>query len=83
MPRKARIDAPGVLQHVIIRGIERNPIFTDSQDYRNLIDRLGNILSDTVTPCYAWAQMANHVHLLLRTGHAPLSTVIPRIVVRA
>jgi len=27
MPRKARIDAPGALQHIIIRGIERKAIF--------------------------------------------------------
>ena len=26
MPRKARLDAPGTLHHVIIRGIERRPI---------------------------------------------------------
>ena len=27
MPRKSRIDAPGALHHVIIRGIERGKIF--------------------------------------------------------
>jgi len=68
MPRKARIDAPGALQHIIIRGIERKPIFHDAQDYQNFIERLKNILTDTSTPCYAWVQMTNHVHLLLRTG---------------
>jgi putative transposase len=40
MPRKARIDAPGALQYIIIRGIECNPIFNDAQDYKNFIDRL-------------------------------------------
>jgi hypothetical protein len=29
MPRKARIDAPGALHHIIVRGIERGPIFSD------------------------------------------------------
>jgi REP element-mobilizing transposase RayT len=29
MPRKARIDAPGALHHIIIRGIERKAIFKD------------------------------------------------------
>jgi len=43
MPRKARIDAPGALQHIIIRGIERKAIFNDSQDYQNFIERLGTI----------------------------------------
>jgi len=33
MPRKARIDAPGALHHIVIRGIERKPIFKDSLDY--------------------------------------------------
>ena len=28
MPRLARLDAPGVLHHIIIRGIERHKIFT-------------------------------------------------------
>lgn len=79
MPRKARIDAPGALQHIIIRGIERKAIFKDSQDYQNFIERLGTILTDTSTPCYAWVQMTNHVHLLLRTGQTPLSTVMRRL----
>jgi hypothetical protein len=30
MPRLARIDAPGIVHHVIIRGIERKPIFKDN-----------------------------------------------------
>ena len=79
MPRKARIDAPGALHHIVIRGIERKPIFKDSQDYQNFIDRLGNILSESSTPCFAWVLMTNHCHLLLRTGLAPISTVMRRL----
>jgi hypothetical protein len=43
MPRKARIDAPGALQHIIIRGIERKRIFFDDRDRNDFLDRLGNI----------------------------------------
>ena len=32
MPRKARLDSPGTLHHVIIRGIERRPIVDDEKD---------------------------------------------------
>jgi hypothetical protein len=32
MPRKARIGAPGALQHIVIRRIERERIFVDDQD---------------------------------------------------
>jgi len=35
MPRLARLDAPGVLHHIIIRGIERRKIFRDDQDKDN------------------------------------------------
>jgi hypothetical protein len=55
MPRKARIDAPGALHHIIIRGIERKPIFRDSQDYQNFIERLDIVLMDSSMSCYAWA----------------------------
>ncbi len=79
MPRQARIDAPGALHHVIIRGIERKAIFKDAKDYRNFLDRLGLILTETETPCFAWALMINHAHLLLRTGSVPLSLVMRRL----
>lgn len=79
MPRKARIDAPGALHHVIIRGIERKAIFKDTKDYRNFLDRLNLVFTETETPCFAWALMSNHAHLLVRTGLVPLSLVMRRL----
>ena len=32
MPRQARLDAPGTLHHVILRGIERGTIVADAED---------------------------------------------------
>ena len=37
MPRKARIDAPCALQHIIIRGIERKDIFRDDHGKEKFI----------------------------------------------
>ncbi|MGD8774034.1 MAG: transposase [Syntrophobacterales bacterium] len=79
MPRQARIDAPGALHHIIIRGIEKRAIFQDDQDRDNFLERLGRILTETSTPCYAWTLMYNHVHLLLRTGVVPIATVMRRL----
>ncbi len=45
MPRQSRLDAPGLLHHVMIRGIERKPIFADDQDRIALADRLARELS--------------------------------------
>ena len=47
MPRQARIDAPGALHHIIIRGIERKAIFKDNADRANFLERLGRIISET------------------------------------
>ena len=79
MPRKARIDAPGALQHIIVRGIERRKIFKDDTDRINLLDRLGKVFSETGTKCFAWALIPNHFHLLLRTGACLLATVMRRL----
>jgi len=48
MPRKARIDAPGALHHIIVRGIERRKIFYDEKDRNNLIKRLDAVLTKGV-----------------------------------
>jgi REP element-mobilizing transposase RayT len=79
MPRKARIDAPGALHHIIVRGIERRKIFYDDDDRDNFLERLGAILDDTRTPCFAWALLPNHAHILLKTGAAPIATVMRRL----
>jgi REP element-mobilizing transposase RayT len=79
MPRKARIDAPGALHHIIIRGIERKAIFKDEADRANFVERLGRVIPETETGCYAWVLMHNHVHLLLKTGLAPIATVMRRL----
>jgi REP element-mobilizing transposase RayT len=79
MPRKARIDAPGAFHHIICRGIERRKIFYDNADRDNFLERLENILIETSTPCYGWALLPNHLHLLLRTGNASISNVMRRL----
>ncbi|MBW1726801.1 MAG: transposase [Deltaproteobacteria bacterium] len=79
MPRKARIDAAGALHHIICRGIERKEIFKDDIDRNNFVDRLGSILAETKTPCFAWALIPNHFHLLLRTANVPIATIMRRL----
>ena len=78
MPRKSRIDAYGALHHVIVRGNERRKIFRDDEDRDQFLDRLGTVLKETGTSCYAWALIPNHFHLLLKTGQTSLSTVMRR-----
>ena len=79
MPRQSRIDTPGALHHIMIRGIERKHIFKDNKDRDNFVERLGRIVKETKTSCFAWALLSNHAHILLRTGNYPISTVMGRL----
>ena len=45
MPQLARLDAPGVLHHIIIRGIERRVSFRDDFDRDNFLERLSALIS--------------------------------------
>jgi len=60
MPRKARIDTPGALHHVIIRGIERGKIFRSDYDRGNFINRLGKLIPETQIDCFARVLIPNH-----------------------
>ena len=79
MPRQARLDAPGTLHHVMIRGIERTDIFRDDKDREHFLSRLGEIGEATGTRIVAWVLMDNHVHLLLFSGSLGLPKFMRRL----
>lgn len=78
MPRQARLDTPGTLHHVIIRGIEKRRIVDDDQDRKNLIERLGLVALHTQTKILAWSLLKNHAHVLLKSGPRGLSHFMRR-----
>jgi REP element-mobilizing transposase RayT len=79
MPRRARLDAPGTLHHVIVRGIERRRIVDDVADRKNFVNRLAELSVATETRIYAWALMTNHAHILLRSSEMGLSGFMRRL----
>src|SRR6266702_2827484 len=79
MPRLARLDIIGLLQHVIVRGIERRDIFNDDHDRQLFVGRLSLLLSETGVRCYAWALLSTHFHLLLMPTSTPLSYFMRRL----
>ena len=54
MARQARLDAPGILHHAMVRGLERCPIFRDDVDRRDFCIRLGGLMETTTLTVYAW-----------------------------
>ncbi|MBX7149066.1 transposase [bacterium] len=79
MPRKARLDIPGTLHHVMVRGIEKRKVFDDESDCLNFVKRMGDNALKTKTILYAWALMPNHIHILLRSGPEGLPAYMRRV----
>ncbi len=73
MPRGPRLDAPGVLHHVMVRGLDRQVIFRDDRDRDDFVVRLAHLVETGAWKIYAWALLPNHVHLLVRTDKRSLA----------
>jgi len=65
MPRRPRIYLPGVPQHVIQRGNNREPCFYSTADYQRYLDDLGEALQRHCCQLHGYVLMTNHVHLLV------------------
>ena len=79
MPRQARLDVPGALHHIIVRGINKSAIFRDDEDRARFLDRLGESIVETQSSVYAWALMETHIHLLVRSGRSGISTLMRKL----
>jgi putative transposase len=72
MPRAARIDLPGIPQHLISRGHNRATCFFRDQDRRIYLRYLSEAAAANECDIHAFTLMGNHVHLLAtgRSGGA-------------
>lgn len=65
MPRKPRFILPGVPQHIVQRGNNREPCFLAEEDSRRYLDDLGLVSGKFNCQIHAYVLMTNHVHLLV------------------
>jgi len=65
VPRKTRFDLPGIPQHVIQRGNNREPCFFDEEDYHRYLHDLNASAKKYSCAIHAYVLMTNHVHLLV------------------
>ena len=90
MPRQPRVTSGTDIYHVMLRGINRQDIFEDKEDYVRFLlcmqqmlepyDDLGNRLPPLCT-FYAYCLMSNHVHLLIKTHHEDIGATIKHLAV--
>ena len=65
MPRKPRFNLPGIPQHVIQRGNNREACFFTQRDYRRYLEDLDESAARFGCHIHAYVLMTNHVHLLV------------------
>ena len=65
MARIPRIDLPGIPQHIVQRGNDRQACFADDADYLRYRQELGEAALKHDCAVHAYVLMTNHVHLLL------------------
>lgn len=79
MPRRARGKSPTGIYHVVLRGINKQAIFEDADDYRKMLSIFKNYQEKSGYEIFAYCLMHNHVHLLIKEGEEELGLVFRRL----
>lgn len=65
MARKPRVSLPGITQHIVLRGNNREPCFFNERDYSYYLECLLQAVERYDCSLHAYVLMTNHVHLLV------------------
>lgn len=79
MPRKAREKSWTGIYHVVLRGINRQTIFEDREDFQKYLELLKEVQVISGYEIHAYCLMSNHIHLLIKEGNEELGTVFRRL----
>ena len=82
MARHARIESATGVYHVMLRGINRQNIFEESEDYERFKKCLYYAKEKCGIKLLGYCLMSNHVHIVLTLGSEPIGNSIKRIGVR-
>lgn len=79
MSRKAREKSSTGIYHVMLRGINKQIIFEENEDYEKFIGVIEEYKEVCGYEIYAFCLMSNHIHLLIKEGKEELGIVFRRI----
>ena len=71
MPRQARKKSESGIYHVMLRGINRQQIFEDEEDFQKFISVLKDCKAISEFKLFAYCLMGNHIQT--KTGDGSLS----------
>jgi len=70
MPRQARQESKTGVYHVMLRGVNKQAIFEEAEDYERFKETIKKYKSICGYEVFAYCLMSNHVHLLLKVESA-------------
>ena len=79
MPRKARQKSESGIYHIILRGINRQSIFEDEEDYIRFLQALTKYKDKCGYEIHAYCLMGNHVHILIKICIEPIEQIMRRL----
>ena len=82
MARKPRIQYPGAVYHVILRGNAGLPIFFGDRDRYRFYLILQYAVEKFGCRIHGFCLMTNHIHLVMQTADMPLSRIMQNISLR-
>ena len=82
MPRQARRKSESRIYHIMLRGINQQQIFEDSEDCEKFLQILKDCKVVSEYKLFAYCLMGNHIHLLVREDKETIEQVMKRIATR-
>ena len=79
MPREARKKSESGIYHVMLRGINKQQIFEDEEDFEKYLQVLADCKEVSEYQLFAYCLMGNHIHLLIKEGAESLEQIFKRL----
>ena len=79
MPRKARRESQTGVYHVMVRGLNKLPIFKQTREKTRIVNLIRENRSKYEVVIYAYCIMPNHFHLLIKADLKELASFMAKI----
>lgn len=79
MPRQVRKISSTGMYHIMIRGINKEPIYLGNRDNQRFLEILKSNKERNEFELYAYCLMKNHAHFLMKEHHISISVIMKEI----
>ena len=79
MPRQPRQKSESGIYHIMLRGINKQIVFEDDEDYLKFVETLEKYKAVSGYKVFAYCLMSNHIHILLKAEKEEPDLIIKRV----